>query len=223
MQKVLREKEHKAFLQEIETKKALSLIEGQENERKRLSKELHDGLGGQLSGIKSMLQAITNDNFTAKKKIIDTHLASSIKNLRNISHDLSANFLQNKDFDVLIQQLISDTFYDSNIKTEISIFPTEKINELPIHHKLNIYRIIQESIQNILKHANATYVSISLLFDKEISILIQDNGVGFNTVNKSGGIGLQNIKDRLQSIGGTLYIDSQLKKGTTININIPNS
>lgn len=221
MQKVLREKEHKSFLQEIKTKKALSLIEGQDKERKRLSEELHDGLGGQLSGIKSMMQAITDTNFIDKKKTIDKHLASSIKTLRSISHDLSGNFIQKKDFDILIQQLVSRVFISQKIETEVSIFPAQKLNELPEHYKLNIYRIIQESTQNIIKHANATYVSISVLLDTEISILIQDNGVGFDTAKKQNGIGLQNIKDRLQSINGTLYIDSQLKKGTTININIP--
>jgi len=221
IQKVLREKEHKSFLQEIKTKKALSLIEGQDKERKRLSEELHDGLGGQLSGIKSMIQAITDADFIEKKKTIDKHLTSSIKTLRSISHDLSGNFIQKKDFDVLIQELVSRVFISQKIETEVSIFPAQKLNELPEHYKLNIYRIIQESIQNIIKHANATYVSISLLLDTEISLLIQDNGVGFDTVKKQNGIGLQNIKDRLQSINGTLYIDSQLKKGTTININIP--
>lgn len=221
MQKILREKEHKSFLQEIKTKKALSLIEGQDKERKRLSEELHDGLGGQLSGIKSMMQAITDINFIEKKTTIDKHLASSIKTLRSISHDLSGNFIQKKDFDILIQQLVSRVFISQKMETEVSIFPAQKLNELPEHYKLNIYRIIQESTQNIIKHANATYVSISLLLDSEISILIQDNGIGFDTKKKQNGIGLQNIKDRLQSINGTLYIDSQLKKGTTININIP--
>ncbi len=221
-QKRLREKEHEFFLQEIKTKKALSLIEGQEKERNRLSKELHDGLGGQLSGIKSMLQAVTINNFIEKKEDIDVYLSSSIKNLRNISHDLSGKFLQDNDFDTLIHQLISRAFETTKTKIEISIFPKEKINLLPKHYKLNMYRIIQEAIQNIIKHANATYVSISLLYSNvEVNILIEDNGVGFNIKNKPKGIGLQNIKERLQSIDGSLYIDSKLQKGTTLNINIP--
>ncbi|MCF6350566.1 MAG: tetratricopeptide repeat protein [Flavobacteriaceae bacterium] len=219
-QKLLRNKEQKLFEQEIQTKKVLSLIEGQENERKRLSKELHDGLGGQLSGIKSITQTITDTNLYEKKRHIDIHLTNAIKNLRNISHDLSANFLEKTDFNFLIKQLISKSFKVLKINFETSVFPSKKINELPIHYKLNIYRIIQETTQNIIKHAKAKNVSISLVVNNEINLLIEDDGVGFEVSNFKG-IGLQNIKDRVQSMYGTFNIDSLVKKGTTININIP--
>ncbi len=220
-QKIVQKNRQKLFTQELKTKKALSLIEGQENERNRLAKELHDGLGGQLAGVKSIIQTISTDNIQEKTIIVNKHLSSSIKSLRNISHDLSATFLKNKDFDVLIQQLIKQSFENKTIQTEISIFPSQKINELSERYKLNIYRVLQESFQNIIKHAKANFVSVSILIDEEINMLIEDNGIGFNTNIKTNGIGLQNIKDRIQSLNGTLHVDSELNKGTTLNINIP--
>ncbi len=149
-------------------------------------------------------------------------MSDSIKNLRNISHDLSANFLKNKDFDVLLHQLIMHVFEHKNIKTEVSLFPKEKINALPERYKLNIYRILQESLQNSIKHAAASFVSVNLIITHEITLIIEDNGSSFDTNTKANGIGLQNIKDRLQSLNGTLHIDSTLNSGTTLNINIPN-
>ena len=220
-QKIVQKNRQKLFTQELKTKKALSLIEGQENERNRLAKELHDGLGGQLAGVKSIIQTISTDNIQEKTIIVNKHLSTSIKSLRNISHDLSATFLKNKDFDVLIQQLIKQSFENKTIQTEISIFPSQKINELSERYKLNIYRVLQESFQNIIKHAKANFVSVSILIDEEINMLIEDNGIGFNTNIKTNGIGLQNIKDRIQSLNGTLHVDSELNKGTTLNINIP--
>jgi len=205
----------------LKTKNALNLIKGQENERNRLAKELHDGLGGQLSGIKSILQTINKDNLQEKIGQLDNHLLKSIKNLRNISHDLSTNFIKDKDFFVLIFQLVKQYFENKKIKTEVSLFPKDKINTLPERYKLNIYRILQESFQNIVKHANANFVLLNFSINNEINILIEDNGKGFNKGKIKKGIGLQNIKDRLQSLNGTLYIDSKLNRGTTININIP--
>lgn len=221
-QKRSQEQKQKLFAQELKTKNALNLIKGQENERKRLAKELHDGLGGQLSGVKSLIQTISPQNLLEKTNIVDKHLTNAIKSLRNISHDLSANFLKNKDFDVLLQQLIKQVFENKNIKTEVSLFPKEKINSLPERYKLNIYRILQESLQNIIKHADANFVSINLTIADEITLLIEDNGKGFETNNKSDGIGIKNIKDRLQSLNGTLHIDSKINNGTTLNIHIPN-
>ncbi len=221
-QKTLLIQKQKLFAQELKTRNALNLIKGQENERERLAKELHDGLGGQLSGVKSIVQTINTTNFQEKTNIVNKHLSNSIKSLRNISHDLSANFLKNKDFNLLLHQLIKQVFENTNIKIEVSIFPKEKINSLPERYKLNIYRILQESLQNIIKHANATFVSINLIIDDEIILLIEDNGNGFDINIKANGIGLQNIEDRLQSINGTLHIDSKIGNGTTININIPN-
>ncbi len=221
-QKRSQEQKQKLFTQELKTKNALNLIKGQENERKRLAKELHDGLGGQLSGVKSLIQTISPQNLLEKTNIVDKHLTNAIKSLRNISHDLSANFLKNKDFDVLLQQLIKQVFENKNIKTEVSLFPKEKINSLPERYKLNIYRILQESLQNIIKHADANFVSINLTIADEITLLIEDNGKGFETNNESDGIGIKNIKDRLQSLNGTLHIDSKINNGTTLNIHIPN-
>ncbi len=221
IQRIAQEQKKELFKQELKTKNVLSLIKGQENERNRLAKELHDGLGGQLSGIKSIIQTINNDNLQEKTKQLDKHLSKSIKNLRNISHDLSTNFLKNKDFDVLIFQLVVQYFENKNIKTEVSLFPRYKINTLSERYKLNIYRILQESFQNIIKHANANFVLLNLSINDEINILIEDNGKGFNKGKIKKGIGLQNINDRLQSLKGTLYIDSKLNRGTTININIP--
>jgi len=221
LQKEKQRSEHQLHIQQIKTNKAKNLIKGQEREQKRLAKELHDGLGGQLTGIKSLVQSISSTNILSKKKIIDKHLVSSVKNLRNISHDLSAYFLKDNLFSVLLQKLVQQSFETISIEVELSIFPKKRINDLSERYKLNIYRIIQEGLQNITKHAGASYVSVSLLLDKEISLLIEDNGVGFDKKAVKNGIGLQNIINRLQSLNGILQIDSEANKGTTLNIKIP--
>ena len=87
---------------------------------------------------------------------------------------------------------------------------------------LNIYRIIQELINNIVKHALADEVTIQLIqHNKHLSIMVEDNGIGFNLSDQPHGIGLENIKYRVQSMDGTLNIDSSLGRGTSVSFELP--
>lgn len=226
-QKIINEKEHKIHQQEVtrleqekELKKIVGIIEGQDKERNRLAKEIHDGIGGDLAGIKFKLTEINTvvQNETIQNVI--HHLTKTFQELRKISHNLSSNYIQGKKLDNLLYDLKEQYENRAEFNLEIVVFPEQIISNLPKEVKHHLYRIIQELLNNVSKHAKANQVAINLTkYENTINIIVEDNGVGFETNNYKG-IGLQNIEERLSSLNGDMNIESG-KQGTTIVINIP--
>lgn len=202
------------------------LEEERVNERNRISAELHDGILGKLFGTRVNLgflamgmQAETQE----KHQTFLDELQDIEKEIRDVSHKLSDNFdSSNINFTNILEQLLKDKSNIGNFQYQFNVDKNivwKDINEVT---KANLYRIIQEALQNIIKHANAKNVILDAsITQKELIISLQDDGIGFNTNKKKKGIGLKNMKARVEKIGSQLELHSTENKGTTLVIKTP--
>ncbi|RBW56670.1 hypothetical protein DS884_14530 [Tenacibaculum sp. E3R01] len=195
-------------------------------ERNRISEELHDGILGKLFGTRfglGFLPIKGEEQTLEKHQSLLNELQDIEKEIRDVSHKLSDNF-SNSDinFTSIIKQLLEDKGVIGNFTHNITFSPDivwKDINEIT---KANIYRIIQEALQNIIKHAKAKNVILDFsLKNQDLVIKIQDNGVGFNSKKGKKGIGLKNIKTRIEKLKGSIEIKSEINVGTTLLINTP--
>lgn len=202
------------------------LEEGRVKERQRISEELHDGIIGKIFGARIGLGFL---NIEGDKETQDKHdkyldnLQKIEEEIRDISHKLKSEILSTKDdYISIIEDLVRE-------KSELGNFDYQIFNEDPIHWneaseeiKINIYRIIQEVLQNILKHSQAKQVKLKFKKIKENLILeIIDNGIGFDVKNSKKGIGLKNIKSRINKLEGNIELNSDVKRGTSIKLKVP--
>jgi two-component system NarL family sensor kinase len=202
------------------------LEEEKVKERNRISEELHDGILGRLFGTRVGLGFI---NINSDKKNEDQfqlfldQLQNVEKEIRDVSHKLSDNFDNSEvNFTFIIKQLIIDKSNIGNFKYDI-VFD-ENINWYDIDGfiKVNLYRILQEGIQNIIKYAKTSLVSVHFSLENNNLVLsLSDNGIGFDVKKKRSGIGIKNIKSRVEKLNGNCIISSTLDKGTEIKIQIP--
>lgn len=205
--------------QERELNKINGILDGQEIERNRLAQEIHDGIGASLAGIKLELSQV-NENLKNKELFaIEKKMSTTFSELRTISHNLSLNFIEEKSFEYLLNELVTSHKKSNIFKVELFIFPEEVLNSLSYTIRLHTYRILQELLLNIAKHSKASNVTLSITrHDTSLNIILEDNGIGF-TKKQENGIGLKNCKERVILLNGSIAIES--KKGTTIVINIP--
>ncbi|WP_179335462.1 tetratricopeptide repeat-containing sensor histidine kinase [Winogradskyella costae] len=196
--------------------------EGQEEERSRLAREIHDGIGSDLASIKIAFEHYTEQHEEdVKSKRIATAISNACMDLRSLSHQLHPLSFSKIGFTSFLSDFIDQIIKKSNIKIQTFFFPREDIDLLPDELLADVYRIVQELINNILKHAEASHVDVQLTKHKDhLNIVVNDNGKGFQKSKKQG-IGLRNIKERLQKVKGTLDIDSNSGHGTSITIDIP--
>lgn len=228
LQKIISQKENELFVQEKvklqqeqELKRIIGHVEGQDIERNRIAKEIHDGIGGELAGIKLNLSQINDEIKNEKISTIIKQLATLFSELRNISHNLSSNLLKNKDFSKVLLELKREYEDRKEFVVEITIFPDNAFQTISINTKHQIFRIIQELLANVSKHANAKNVSIAITsYDEMINIIVEDDGKGFEENHKTG-IGLKNIEERVMSLNGEITIDTKLNKGSSIIIDLP--
>ncbi|TYP98700.1 hypothetical protein C7447_10215 [Tenacibaculum adriaticum] len=225
---------------ELETQKNLSLIKeqeintinamvnGQEKERKRIAEDLHDNLGSVLATLKLHFENLKlnrekkhfnqDELYEKTEKLIDeTYLK-----VRSIAHVKNAGVIANQGLLSAIK-MMSDKISSANkISIEVLDFGLNKRLENNI--EIIVFRIVQELITNIIKHAEASNVSINLSqYDNNLNVIIEDNGKGFdiNKINYNNGMGLGSIKTRVKHLKGDFDIDSTLGKGTSIIFNIP--
>ncbi len=202
------------------------LEEEKVKERNRISEELHDGVLGKLFGTRfglGFLNIKGDDDVLEKHQSLLNELQDIEKEIRDVSHKLNDNFNSDTvNFTFIITQLLKDKSelgdftYEFNIDNEISWKTTNEVI------KANIYRIIQEALQNILKHAKAEKVTLAFSKDDQhIIIELKDNGVGFNSKKGKKGIGIKNIKSRVKKLNGSVEFLSELSKGTSLIIKIP--
>jgi len=207
-------------------KQQATLEEERTRERNRISQELHDGILGRLFGTRvgmGFLDINADEETKKQHESFLEELQDIEKEIREVSHKLNTNFdSADVNFTNIINQLlesksqIGDFQFQLNIDSNISWKSTDEII------KVNVYRIIQEALQNTIKHAKANHVSIEFFTDKSyLNILLKDDGVGFNLKKSKKGIGLKNIQSRVQNMKGTLDIKSAMNEGTLIHIKIP--
>lgn len=198
-----------------------AVIIAQERERNHLGQEMHDNINQLLLATKIYLSAAGKKNVQLKKlieyplELIDT----SMEEIRFLCRKMVTP-IKNIDLKELIQRLVTDFRQNTKIKIAFSYSITNE--SIPDDLKLNIYRIIQEQTNNILKYAEAKNVTIAVHEkDNMINILVEDNGRGFNVSRKRTGIGITNMINRIESYNGRIEIKSSKGKGCKIFISIP--
>ncbi len=211
------------LIKDKELEKMRASIEGQERERARIAKDLHDGLGGTLAGIKLRLMKIAgNDNVGNQLDNVIKNIDATCEEVRTISHDLIPPKISNIPFVNLLEKYIQEVSTAQQWSSNVDCYPEEELNQIPEEIKIEIYRIIQELLNNISKHAKATQVDVNFTkHDGHLNLMVEDNGKGFNQEENSGGIGIRNMKNRVKTMNGDISIDSQINRGTIINIDIP--
>lgn len=197
----------------FQEEKLASIIEGQENERTRIAKELHDGIVQDLTVLKMNLSEVN------KKSELDSKLTKITKELRELSYQMMPISLKDLGLIPALEDLFERSFTNNRITFDFEAFLMEERLDEKI--EVNIYRICQELINNTLKHAKATEVNIVLRKkDKILSLIFEDNGQGFDVSTAKSGIGLTSLKSRLEAIHGEIEYDSEINKGTTAFIKV---
>ncbi|MBC8755101.1 sensor histidine kinase [Kordia sp. YSTF-M3] len=200
--------------------------EGRKREKERISLELHDGILGRLFGTRLSLGSLNSKDDLSSKKMREQYiyeLQSIEEEVRNISHELGIdNFNSTTSYSTMIANLLEEQSKITNFKYIIEDDDRIVWTDIPGHIKINIYRIVQESIQNINKYAQAENVILDFKKnDDHIILTIKDDGVGFDQEKRSSGIGLKNMKSRVALLHGQFTINSIPGKGTSISVDVP--
>ncbi len=226
-----RQVEHKMNLQEEVIKQqdlsTKAIINAEENERRRIAADLHDGVGQMMSAAKMNLSAFENEipfKDAAQKikfeKLIGL-VDESCKEIRSVSHQMMPNALLKSGLASAVREFL-DKIDNRIIKINLH---TEGLQErLDSNTETLLYRVIQECVNNVIKHSGANDLDISLIKDMDgIAATIEDNGRGFDTTDKEKfeGIGLKNISSRVAFLKGTVDFDSSPGKGTLVAIHVP--
>ena len=227
---------HKQNLQqqriaELETQQQLAateaVLKGEEQERTRLAKDLHDGLGGMLSGIKYSMNTMkgnlimTPDNAQAFERSMDM-LDSSIKEMRRVAHNLMPEALVKFGLDTALKDFCNDIHQSGALNVTYQSVGMEG-KEPDQTTAITIFRIVQELLNNTLKHAAAKNAIVQVnRIDDQLSVTVEDDGKGFNTavLQQKGGIGWSNILNRIEFMKGKLDVQSAEGKGTSVHIEI---
>lgn len=228
-----RHKLQQTKIYELETEKHLSateaVLKGEEQERTRLAKDLHDGLGGMLSGIKYSLSnmkenlIMTHDNAQAFERSIDM-LDSSIKEMRRVAHNMMPEVLVKYGLNIALKEYCCEIENSGVINASYQFVGRENTDPEQTA-AVAIYRIVQELVNNAIKHAAARNVLVQLhIFEteKQLTITVEDDGKGFDTLtlNNATGIGWRNIQNRVEFLKGKADISSAPGKGTSVLIEI---
>jgi signal transduction histidine kinase len=198
------------------------VIVAQEKEREEIGHELHDNVNQVLTTVKLYLELALHSPGTSEDLISKSMqlVMKSINEIRSLSHDLSAPTLGTRSLIDSIYALIETVSNSTGIK--ILFDHSSCYASLAMNQKLAIYRITQEQLNNIVKHSKATTASIVITqTDKHTTLIIKDNGKGFNTFEKRNGIGLNNIISRAKVFDGKVNIESALGRGCLLTVTLP--
>ena len=216
---------------ELETEKQLAateaVLKGEEQERTRLAKDLHDGLGGMLSGIKYSFNTMkenlimTPDNHQAFERSMDM-LDSSIKEMRRVAHNMMPEALVRFGLDTALKDMCNDINQSGALKVN---YQSMGMAGVVIDQTISItlYRIVQELINNTMKHARAKMSIVQVIkSNNQLTLTVEDDGNGFDTniLKMHKGIGWINIQNRIEFLKGNLEITSKEGEGTSVQIEI---
>ena len=222
------EKNHQQHLLAIQNQKELEImqaaISGEEQERKRVAKELHDGIGSMLTSLKMRLLMINNNNPIHKDNEMQNTLKllnNSINELRNVAHNLVPEVLISLGLDDALRDLC---YLNSNSEIKIFYHSTKIEKTISESHQISIFRIVQELVNNAIKHSFCTEIIVDCSQNKTtFYISIEDNGIGFDKskIKSFSGLGLKNIKNRVTMLRGKLQIETTKNNGSVFNIELP--
>ncbi|MEO8255371.1 MAG: ATP-binding protein [Flavobacterium sp.] len=209
-----------SLVKDQELKLIKASVKGQDKARTKIAEELHDSIGGNLAAIKLQLNTIGTKSDAVKS--IQKQLDETYQQVRDLSHNLIPEKFNQNNFCSLLEEYQNNLAGINNLKTSFLAYPKPEIDLIAENLQMEIYKIIQELITNILKHAKATTIELQLNCTEEnLNILFEDNGIGFDSQKKESGIGFKNINSRLTSMKGSMEIDSMKGRGTIVNIEIP--
>jgi signal transduction histidine kinase len=203
-----------------------AVIEAEEKERTRLVLDLHDGVGQilsaaklNLSGLESKLKLEDPEQLTLLTNALEL-VNDSVKEVRAVSHNVMTDTLIRYGLIDAVREFISHISFRHQLKIDLRIVGLESRLDATI--EMILYRVIQEAVSNTIKHAKANRMGIQLVrHENELTIMVEDNGVGFNTADISGGIGLKNMLSRVEFLNGQVNFDSTPGQGTTVVIEVP--
>ena len=198
----------------------------QEEERKRIAKELHDGIGQQLTALKMRWQSICdelerireqkNEEFNAITSLVDT----TSEDVREISHRMMPRTLGEKGLVESVSDMLQALLGKTGLQFDFEYFNTDK--RYPEEIEVSAYRVIQELVNNVVKHSKANQVSVQIMENREkLVIIVEDNGIGFDPEHKGSGIGILNMRSRVNALGGELNFDPSPTSGTLAIARIP--
>lgn len=205
-----------------------TIVKTQEQERDRFAKDLHDSLGQQLSGIKLQMEVLKISPNISKRKYeqlitkTNNDLKAAITELRRVCFNIMPRTLKTFGLSFAIKELCRKVNEYSNIKFDINYY--KNVPALDKQLEINLFRIIQEFINNSIKHGQCSEIKILVNFNKTVlHILLKDNGIGFNKKNlkKTESFGITNMKSRVDAYDGDIKITSSTGKGTSCEIFIP--
>ncbi|PWG81396.1 sensor histidine kinase [Pararcticibacter amylolyticus] len=215
-------------LHELEQKQQLkitkAMLDGEEHERERVARDLHDGLGGMLAGVKIGLSGLVNTNGGVEQEKdlyrIIGQLDSSVSELRRIARNLLPETLLKFGLEVSLKDL-TEFYMRDGLHIDFQTFYIQK--DIALSVQLNIYRIVQELLSNAIRHAQAKNILLQCSQnDSVFFITLEDDGIGFDTavLEKRKGMGLENLKNRIGYLKGKFELRSVINEGTTINIEL---
>jgi signal transduction histidine kinase len=202
-----------------------AVFQGQEEERRRIAKELHDGVGQTLSALKLNYQTLsfkaTSRDLVQDLKRLQTMLDSASAEVRTISHQMMPKELEQFGLVPAIENMLKMNFENAPLQYHFEHSGFEERLGVPI--ELALFRVLQELISNVIKHSQATFLNVQLLKLKTHVVLnVSDNGVGFDVdAAEKNGIGLLNIASRIDAIKGHLNYESAPGTGTSVTIRTP--
>lgn len=206
------------------------LIESQESERKRIAHELHDGIAHDvlISKNKALLALKHRDNKERMEKALEEiseQASATITEVRNIAYDLHPHQLERLGFTKTIKSIINEVSKSTDINFT---FETDNVDEvLSKESEINLFRVVQEAISNIIKHSRATEAILKVSrFEDHLLIMLIDNGRGFEVNSKNyseakQGFGISGIMERIKFMNGEIRVESEINKGTTLKFKIP--
>ncbi|NCG05103.1 MAG: PAS domain-containing protein [Bacteroidetes bacterium] len=220
------------YLEKVNQQKIITskIIENQEREQKRIAKDMHDGIGQMLTGLKFNLESINAKNVdktTEKVEYLKELAKNIIVGVRTATFNLAPPELGDYGIAPALAKFTTqiNKYYDKKVQFYNKSQFNKRLDTLT---EVNVYRVTQEAVNNALKYAESSHIIVSLSHsEKMLSVVIDDNGVGFDSKNSKrskdsiGGLGLMFMKERVKYINGRIFINSSEGNGTRITVNIP--
>ena len=225
-----REVEFAQERQQLTQLRAQAVLEAEEAERRRIGADLHDGVGQLLTAAKLNLHALREElgpTTAGQQAMLDNALSvvdESFREVRGISHNLMPNALIKRGLALAVRDFLDKLPANGRLKINLEVVGLDRAGPVPPTVESVLFRVIQELVQNIIKHAQATEVTLQIVrHTDELTVLVEDNGVGFDpaALGEDAGIGLRNIGSRMAFLGGRADFDAAPGRGTTVTLEVP--
>lgn len=217
--KRLHQKQLQLLEQQQQLEKLQAVISGEEHERTRLARELHDGVGGMLAAIKMNISSLDRKETDNDLQTVVQMIEATAEEVRKTAHNLMPEALQRHNLLEALRLYCDGINNSQNLQIDIQSH-TDWVRQSP-SYELSVYRILQELIQNIIKHAEANHVILQFRNDDTLHITVEDDGKGFEMTGIKEGLGLNNIRSRVAALGGEFSLESSPGRGTICYIELP--